>query len=114
MPDLAALIEQALDGHATDDFGWRLHRNTETAAHLLLTCEPDGMWRTMPSPAVRSAIAQHLTRWAGILAEAGLGAVPSVAIGIVGSQLVVADTPAAAETETRQVAAYLTGVGGGG
>jgi len=113
VPDLAALIEQALDGHATDDFGWRLHRNTETAAHLLLTCEPDGMWRTMPSPAVRSAIAQHLTRWAGILAEAGLGAVPNGRDGQP-EVLVVADTPAAAETETRQVAAYLTGVGGGG
>ncbi|GAA2861147.1 hypothetical protein [Nonomuraea rubra] len=64
--------------HEADDeveFGWRRHLPIASGSHLLITCEPNAFWRSMPGQAVRTSIAQHLGRYAATLTEDGLGVV---------------------------------------
>ncbi|MEU6709925.1 hypothetical protein ABZ897_00485 [Nonomuraea sp. NPDC046802] len=66
-------------GHPeTDDeveFGWRRHLPIASGSHLLITCEPNGFWRSMPGQAVRTAVALHLDGYTTTLAEHGLGVI---------------------------------------
>lgn len=56
------------------DFTWIVHA-PRTGEHLLVACEVSDFWQSMPAQAVRSAIAQRITRWATLLAPR-LGVVP--------------------------------------
>jgi len=79
--DLSERVRRVLDDAGypeagnDEDFGWRRHRPKAGNPHLVITCEPNGFWRTMPGRAVRTAIAQHLHLYADALAEDGLGVV---------------------------------------
>jgi hypothetical protein len=106
MADLADIIAAALTNathrEAGDvDFGWQLHRPADdNKEHILLTCEPGDTWQTMPGQAVRTAVAQHLTRWSATLTTAGLGVTPwhrnnQIAALIVAANQATADQQAA-------------------
>ncbi|MFD9950544.1 hypothetical protein ACFWYW_57550 [Nonomuraea sp. NPDC059023] len=71
---IAAALEAA--GHAAEgdaDFGFALRRPVDSGDHLIVVCEPNDLWRTMPGQAVRTAQGQHLARYTRTLAEAGYG-----------------------------------------
>jgi len=57
------------------EFGWRRHLPIASGSHLLITCESNGFWSSMPGQAVRTAVAQHLDRYAAALTTDGLGVV---------------------------------------
>ena len=79
--DLAKRVMRVLAdaGHAEAgddvDFGWQRHLPIASGAHLLITCEVNGFWRSMPGQAVRSGIAQHLALYSEALTKDGLGVV---------------------------------------
>lgn len=53
--------------------GWVIHGSPDPG-HVLINCDvPDSWARTMPGPATSQGIAQHLTRYAEALREAGFG-----------------------------------------
>jgi hypothetical protein len=102
----AAIIDRLLDPDASD-FGWVLHRPS-IGDHLLLTCEVPTFWRTMPTQAVRTAIAQHITTWMATLTP-GLGVV-AWGRGDQPEVLVIAADQETAELEAKIVSAYLADV----
>lgn len=101
-----ALREAGYPRAGQADFGWQHHRAVDHGAHMLITCTVSEMWQTMPGQAVRTAVAQHLIRWADTLAAAGLGV---VAWGRSDQTevLIVASDQATANEEARTVAPYL-------
>lgn len=72
---VAAVLHAAGHPEAGENggYGWRCHRSVDDQPHILVTCEPDDMWRAMPAGATGTAVSQHLTSYASTLTSAGFG-----------------------------------------
>ncbi|MEV0994603.1 hypothetical protein [Nonomuraea sp. NPDC050202] len=88
------------------DFGWRRHLPIASGSHLLVTCEPNTFWRTMPGQAVRTSIARHLAAYAATLTTDGLGVV-GWGRGDQDEVLIVAADQDAADRQAPDIIDYL-------